>query len=55
MKTKGQHESATSEIGRFQASMLRDPDEHFGSDLNAIMKTPDVIGERGVSVLQFNV
>jgi hypothetical protein len=35
--------------------MLRDAGEHFGLDLNAIMKTPDVVGERGVSVPEFNV
>jgi|HubBroStandDraft_1064217.scaffolds.fasta_scaffold37258_4 hypothetical protein len=50
-----QHESATSEIGRFEPGMLRDAGEHFGPDLNAIVKGPDVFGERGVAVPEFNV
>jgi hypothetical protein len=54
-KTKVRLEFATSEIGRFQPGMLRDAGEHFGPDLNAIMKSPDVIGERGISVAELDV
>ena len=54
-ETKVQRESATSENGRFKPGMLGAAGEHSGSDLNAIMKSPDIIGERGVPVPQLDV